>query len=90
LDLTSIAVIAYAGIAVLGGVLTAIAAFALRRSPSSRMGLVTAGFALIMVQGIIVGVGLFTQGWDLVSLLVVSAVFEAALLVVFFIATIVR
>lgn len=90
MDLLTIAVVAYAGIAVLGGVLTGIAAFALRRSPSSRMALVTGGFALIMVQGIVVGVGLLTAGWDLVSLLVLSAVFEAALLIVFFIATIVR
>ncbi|MGA7923452.1 MAG: hypothetical protein WCA77_05695 [Thermoplasmata archaeon] len=90
MDLLTIANVAFAGIAVLGAVLTAIAAVALGRAPSPRMGLVTTGFALVMVQGIIVGVGLFSGGWSVPTLLVVTAIFEAALLIVFFTATVVR
>jgi len=54
------------------------------------MALVTLGFLLIAVQGVVVGVGLFEGGWGDANLLLVSAVFEAALLVVLFVATLVR
>ncbi|MCI4326736.1 MAG: hypothetical protein L3K16_03755 [Thermoplasmata archaeon] len=82
--------VAFAGIAVFGGVLTVLALLALRRLPSPRMALVTLGFLLIAVQGVVVGVGLFEGGWGDANLLLVSAVFEAALLVVLFVATLVR
>jgi hypothetical protein len=54
------------------------------------MALVTTGFVLITVQGIVVGVGLFSAGWGLPTLLLTSAIFEAALLIVLFVATLVR
>ena len=82
--------IAFAGIAVFGAVLTALGAMAYRRAASPRMALVTTGFGLIAVQGIVVGIGLFTAGWDPASLLLLCAGFEAALLVVLFVATLVR
>jgi hypothetical protein len=90
MDLGPILNVAFAGIAVFGGVLTVLAALALRRVPSPRMALVTLGFLLIAVQGVVVGVGLFQGGWGDATLLLVSAVFEAALLVVLFVATLVR
>ncbi len=90
MDVSALTNLAFAGIAVFGAVLTGLAALAYRRSPSPRMGLVGSGFALITLQGVVVGVGLFTGGWDLGSLLLVSAGFEAALLVVLFVATLVR
>lgn len=90
MDTSTLTNIAFAGIAVFGAVLTALAALAYRRAPSPRMGLVATGFALITLQGIIVGVGLFTGGWDPATLLLVSAGFEAALLAVLFVATLVR
>jgi hypothetical protein len=90
MDLLTIANVAFAGIAVFGAVLSVIGGFALRRSPSARMGLVTTGFVLITIQGVIVGVGLFTMGWSLTSLLLLTALFEAGLLVVLFVATLVR
>jgi hypothetical protein len=90
MDVTVAANIAFAGIAVFGAVLTGLAALALRRAPSPRMGLVAAGFGLITVQGVAVGIGLFDGGWSLASLLLLSAVLEAALLLVLFVATLVR
>lgn len=90
MDPTALANLAFAGIAVFGAVLTGLALLALRRAPSPRMGLVASGFGLITVQGIVVGVGLFSGGWDLGTLLLVSAALEALLLVVLFAATLVR
>lgn len=90
MDLTTWTNAAFAGIAVFGAVLTGLAVLAVRRSPSPRMGLVATGFGLITLQGVVVGVGLFAGGWDPASLLLVSAAFEAALLFVLFVATLVR
>jgi hypothetical protein len=90
MDLTVAANIAFAGIAVFGAVLTGLAALGFRRAPSPRMAMVAAGFGLITLQGIVVGIGLFEGGWSLATLLLLSAVLEAALLVVLFIATLVR
>jgi hypothetical protein len=90
MDTSTLTNVAFAGIAVFGAVLTVLALLALRRAPSPRMGLVAGGFLLITVQGIIVGVGLFTGGWDTGTLLLISAGFEAALLAVLFAATLVR
>jgi hypothetical protein len=90
MDLDTVTNVAFAGIAVFGAVLTGLGILAFRRSPSPRMGLVAGGFGLITLQGIAVGVGLFTGGLSLSSLLLISAVLEAALLVVLFIATLVR
>ena len=90
MDLGSWTNIAFAGIAVFGAVLTGLAALAYRRAASPRMALVTAGFALITLQGVVVGVGLFTGGWDASTLLLLCAGFEAALLAVLFVATLVR
>jgi hypothetical protein len=90
MDNDTLTTIAFAGIAVFGLILTALAMLAIRRSPSPRMGLVAGGFLLITVQGLVVGAGLFSGGWDPSTLLLVSAVFEAALLVVLFVATLVR
>lgn len=90
MDTDALTNIAFAGIAVFGAVLTGLALLAYRRAPSPRIGMVAAGFALITVQGILVGVGLFTGGWDTGTLLLLSAGFEAALLAVLFAATLVR
>lgn len=90
MDLGPLTNAAFAGIAVFGAILTALAGLAYRRSSSPRMALVTTGFGLIAIQGVVVGVGLFTGGWDLATLLLLCAAFEAALLVVLFIATLVR
>ena len=90
MDVATLTSIAFAGIAVFGAVLTVLAALAARRAPSPRMRLVAGGFALIALQGVLVGVGLFTSGWDAATLLLLSALFEAALLVVLFVATLVR
>lgn len=90
MDLDTVTNIAFAGIAVFGAVLTGLAVLAVRRSPSPRMGLVAGGFGLITLQGIAVGVGLFTGGLSLQDLLLISAVFEAALLIVLFTASLVR
>lgn len=81
---------AFAGVAVFGLILTGIALFALRRVPSPRMALVAAGFGLIAAQGLLVGTSLFLGGADLSFLLFVSALFEAAVLVVLFLATLAR
>jgi hypothetical protein len=90
MDVTGWTNVAYAGIAVFGLVLTALALAAVRRAPSPRMMLVASGFLLIAVQGILVAVGLFAWGWSDANLLLLSAAFEAALLVVLFVATLVR
>jgi uncharacterized SAM-binding protein YcdF (DUF218 family) len=90
METATLTTIAFAGIAVFGAVLTGLGFLAYRRARSPRMALVAFGFLLITVQGIVVGVGLFTTGWDESTLLLVSALFEAALLVDLFIATLVR
>ncbi|MCI4357710.1 MAG: hypothetical protein L3J95_05035 [Thermoplasmata archaeon] len=90
MDLTAITNLAFAGIAVFGAVLGVLAIAAWRRAPSRRMALVAGGFWLIAIQGVVVGVGLFTTGLDAPTLLAISAAFEAALLVVLFVATLVR
>jgi hypothetical protein len=90
MDITAWTNAAFAGIAVFGAVLTGLAVLALRRSPSPRMGLVTTGFGLITVQGLVVGAGLFLGGWDPATLLLICALFEAFLLLVLFVATLVR
>jgi ABC-type Fe3+ transport system permease subunit len=82
--------IAFAGVAVFGLVLTGIAIAAAARVRSPRMVLVATGFLLIAVQGLVVGVSLFLGGADPGFLLFVSALFEAALLLVLFLATLVR
>ncbi|HEV2520318.1 MAG TPA: hypothetical protein VGX00_06850 [Thermoplasmata archaeon] len=90
MDLSAIANVAFAGIAVFGAALGTLAIAAWRRAPSSRMALVAAGFWLIAVQGVVVGVGLFTSGLAPATLLAITAGFEAALLLVLFVATLVR
>lgn len=90
MDAGTITSVAFAGIAVFGAVLTALGLAAVRRAPSPRMALVATGFLLITLQGLLVGVGLLTSGWDPSTLLLISAIFEAALLVVLFVATLVR
>jgi hypothetical protein len=90
MDFTAWTNVAFAGIAVFGGALSLLALLTLRRAPSPRMALVAAGFLLITVQGVVVAVGLFTAGWAPATLLFVSAAFEAALLVVLFVATLLR
>jgi hypothetical protein len=90
MDISAWTNIAFAGIAVFGAVLSGLALLALRRAPSPRMALVAAGFLLIAVQGVVVVVGLFTGGWSPATLLLVSAAFEAALLAVLFVATLLR
>ncbi len=81
---------AFAGVAVFGLLLTVIAVLAVRRVPSPRMALVAAGFGLIAAQGIVVGGSLFLGGANLSFLLFLSALFEAAVLVVLFLATVAR
>ncbi|MCI4336286.1 MAG: hypothetical protein L3K17_03700 [Thermoplasmata archaeon] len=90
MELASLTNVAFAGIAVFGAVLTALALLAYRRLPSPRMAMVAGGFLLITLQGVVVGIGLFTGGWDTGTLLLLSAGFEAALLAVLFGATLVR
>ncbi len=82
--------VAFAGIAVFGLVLLALSLLALRRAPSPRMGLVAGGFLVIAVQGIVIGALLFLGGASPAFLLFVSALFEVVLLVVLFLATLVR
>jgi hypothetical protein len=90
MDLGTATNIAFAGVAVFGVVLTAIAIAAAQRVRSPRMALVAAGFALIAVQGIVIAAALFNGGADLSLLLFASALFEASVLVVLFLATLVR
>lgn len=90
MDVATVTTIAYAGIAAFGAILTGLALLAVRRAPSARMALVASGFLLITLQGVAVGLGLLTVGWNPSDLLLVSALFEAALLGVLFVATLVR
>lgn len=90
MDTATITNIAFAGIAIFGAALSGLAFLALRRAPSPRMALVATGFVVITLQGIVVGAGLFSGGWSPTVLLLVSALFEAVLLIVLFVATIVR
>lgn len=90
MDAATLASVAFAGIAVFAALLAAIAFVAVARTRTARMGLVAAGFLLLTVQGIVVGWGLFNGGWDPTTLLLIAAGFEAALLVVLFLATLVR
>lgn len=90
MDAATLTTIAYAGIAAFGAILTALALLAVRRAPSPRMALVASGFLLITLQGVAVGLGLLTVGWSASDLLLVSALFEAVLLGVLFVATLVR
>ncbi len=90
MDLGAWTNVAFAGVAVFGAVLFALSALALRRAPSPRMGLVTAGFLVITLQGVVIGSLLFDGSASADVLLFVSAVFEAALLLVLFLATLVR
>jgi hypothetical protein len=82
--------VAFAGIAVFGAVLFVLSLLALRRSPSTRMGLVAGGFLVITLQGVVIGILLFQGGGSFDFLLFLSAMFEAILLVVLFLATLVR
>jgi hypothetical protein len=90
MDLASLTNIAFAGIAVFGIALTALAVLALRRNRSSRMALVATGFLLIALQGVVIGASLLASLADAATLLLVSALFEAGVLVVLFLATLVR
>jgi hypothetical protein len=82
--------IAFAGVAVFGAVLFALSLLALRRAPSPRMALVAGGFLVITLQGVVIGALLFLGGPSLSLLLFLSAIFEAVLLIVLFLATLVR
>lgn len=82
--------IAFAGVAVFGAVLFVLSLLALRRAPSPRMGLVAGGFLVITLQGVVIGVWLFLGGSSTDFLLFLSALFEAVLLLVLFLATLVR
>jgi hypothetical protein len=82
--------IAFAGVAVFGAVLFALSLLALRRAPSPRMGLVAGGFLVITLQGVVIGVFLFVGGTSPDLVLFLSAIFEAILLIVLFLATLVR
>lgn len=90
MDSATLANAVYAGIAVFAAILAGIALTAAGRTRSPRMGLVATGFLLLTIQGIVVTWGLFASGWDPMSLLLLSAGFEAGLLVVLFLATLVR
>ncbi|HKS59871.1 MAG TPA: hypothetical protein VJS68_03740 [Thermoplasmata archaeon] len=90
MDLASITNIAFAGIAVFGIALTALALQAFRRNRSPRMALVSAGFFLIALQGVVVGASLLSGWTDAATLLLISAIFEAGVLIVLFMATLVR
>lgn len=90
MDLADAANVAFAGVAVFAAILAALALLAYRRTHAPRMALVAAGFLLLTVQGIVVGIGLFAGGWDPNLLLLLTAGFEAALLGVLFVATLVR
>jgi hypothetical protein len=90
MDVATLTNIAFAGVAVFGLVLAAVAVQAARRVRSPRMILVATGFGLIALQGVVIGAGLFAGGIDLGVLLLLSALFEAAVLVVLFLATLVR
>ncbi len=82
--------VAFAGVAVFGGVLFVLSLLAVRRAPSARMGLVAGGFLVITLQGVVTGALLFLGGSSPGFLLFLSAIFEAILLIVLFLATLVR
>jgi CHASE2 domain-containing sensor protein len=90
MDTDTLTNIAFAGVAIFGAVLAIMAILAARRVRSPRMVMVAVGFLLIAAQGVVVGVSLFAGGADLSFLLLVSALFEAAVLVVLFLATLLR
>ncbi|MCI4345203.1 MAG: hypothetical protein L3K07_00385 [Thermoplasmata archaeon] len=90
MDTGTLADAAYAGVAVLGAALSGLSIVAVRRSRSPRMYLVSLGFLLLAVQGVYVGWSLALGGADATFLLLVSAAFEMAVLVVLFLATLVR
>ncbi|MCI4349925.1 MAG: hypothetical protein L3K15_00180 [Thermoplasmata archaeon] len=90
MDFSTLTNVAFGGIALLGVVLLGLGLLALRRAPSPRLGLAAAAFALVAVEGTLVGYGLIVGGWDAVTLLFLTAVFEAVALVVLFVATLVR
>ncbi|MCI4334738.1 MAG: hypothetical protein L3K04_03820 [Thermoplasmata archaeon] len=90
MDSGTLADAAYAGVAVLGAALTALSLLAVRRSHAPRMYLVSVGFLLLTLQGVYVGLSLVQGGADPTTLLLVSALFEAAVLVVLFLATLLR
>lgn len=81
---------AFAGVAVFGAVLLVLSLLAVRRSPSPRMALVAGGFLVITLQGVVIAALLFQGGASLELLLFLSALFEAILLIVLFLATLVR
>jgi hypothetical protein len=87
MDLSAWANVAFAGVAAFGAVLCALSLASFRRTRSARLGLVAGGFLLMAIEGAVVGVGLFTGGWAPATLLLVTAVFEFALLAVLFAAT---
>jgi hypothetical protein len=90
MDLAGWTNVAFAGVAVFGAFLLGLAILAYRRAPAPRMALVAGGFLVITVQGVVVGVLLFAQYGTPDTLLFLSAIFEALLLVVLFLATLVR
>jgi hypothetical protein len=90
MDFSTLTNIAFGGIALLGVVLLGLALLAVRRAPSPRLGLAAGAFALVAVEGFLVGYGLLVGGWDVVTLLFLTAVFEAVALVVLFVATLAR
>lgn len=90
MDTATLTGIAFAGVAVFGAVLAAISAAAWRRTHAMRMAGVFAGFAIVAIQGAFVATFLVVGGLTDANLLLISAVFEAALLVVWFVATLGR
>lgn len=90
MDTGSLTGIAFAGVAVLGAALTALSLLAVKRARSPRMYLVSAGFGLLAVQGAVIGATLLGGSATAATLLLLSAAFEAAVLVVLFLATLVR
>jgi hypothetical protein len=90
MDTGSLTGIAFAGVAVLGAALTALSILAIRRSSSPRMYLVSGGFGLLAVQGAVISATLLAGSATPATLLLLSAAFEAAVLVVLFLATLVR
>ncbi|HZY69913.1 MAG TPA: hypothetical protein VFF67_02905 [Thermoplasmata archaeon] len=90
MDVSAFTNAAFAGIAVLGFVLTGLALLAVRRAPSPRMALVASGFGLVAVEGVVVSFGLLVAGWDAVTLLLVTAILQAIVLLALFAATLLR
>jgi hypothetical protein len=90
MDAGMLADVAYAGVAVLGAAMAGLSFLATRRTRAPRMYLVSVGFLLLALQGVYVGLGLAMGGASPTELLLVSALFEAAVLVVLFLATLLR